>query len=126
MPDNMIAAINSEVPTGRRMKGSETFIAPLHRCAGYLFPGGGWFCERPECWLDDGPWPDAAPGAPPGVLAWPPSPATITLMPSRRRSVPSTTTRSPADNPELMAVILPSTGPVLTWRTDTVLSASMT
>jgi hypothetical protein len=33
MPDNMIAAINSEVPTGRRMKGSETFIAPLHRCA---------------------------------------------------------------------------------------------
>src|SRR6516225_999726 len=33
MPDSMIAAINSEVPTGRRMKGSETFIALLHRCA---------------------------------------------------------------------------------------------
>jgi hypothetical protein len=29
----MIAAINSEVPTGRRMKGSETFIALLYRCA---------------------------------------------------------------------------------------------
>jgi hypothetical protein len=40
----MIAAINSEVPTGRRMNGSETFIAPLHRCAlrrGYWFPAGG-------------------------------------------------------------------------------------
>src|SRR5690242_15547548 len=33
MPASMIAAINSDVPTGRRMKGSETFIAPLHRCA---------------------------------------------------------------------------------------------
>jgi hypothetical protein len=33
MPDSMIAAINSVVPTGRRMKGSETFIAPLYRRA---------------------------------------------------------------------------------------------
>src|ERR1700676_1668793 len=33
MPDNMIAAISSDVPTGRRMKGPETFIAPFHRCA---------------------------------------------------------------------------------------------
>src|ERR1700731_3944229 len=30
MPDSMIAAIRSEVPTGRRMKGSETFIAPFY------------------------------------------------------------------------------------------------
>jgi hypothetical protein len=30
----MIAAIRSVVPTGRRMKVSETFIAPLHRRAG--------------------------------------------------------------------------------------------
>src|ERR1700722_18297126 len=33
MPDSMIAAIMSVVPTGRRMKGSETFIAPFHRRA---------------------------------------------------------------------------------------------
>src|ERR1700679_975524 len=33
MPDSMMAAISSVVPTGRRMKGSETFIAPLYRCA---------------------------------------------------------------------------------------------
>src|SRR5690242_21948868 len=42
MPDSMIAAIKSVVPTGRRMKGSETFIAPLYRCAsrpGCLLPG---------------------------------------------------------------------------------------
>src|SRR5207248_5181950 len=42
MPDSMIAAISSVVPTGRRMKGSETFIAPLYRCAsrrGCLLPG---------------------------------------------------------------------------------------
>jgi hypothetical protein len=42
----MIAAINSDVPTGRRMKGSETFIAPLHRrtwrlLSVYLLAGGG-------------------------------------------------------------------------------------
>src|SRR5580704_11430962 len=33
MPESMIAAISSEVPTGRRMKGSETFIAPFYRRA---------------------------------------------------------------------------------------------
>jgi hypothetical protein len=33
MPDSMIAAISSVVPTGRKMKGSETFIAPFHRGA---------------------------------------------------------------------------------------------
>src|SRR5271166_5554323 len=36
MPDSMIAAISSVVPTGRRMKGSETFIASLHRRAKIL------------------------------------------------------------------------------------------
>jgi hypothetical protein len=29
MPESMIAAINSVVPTGRKMKGSETFIEPV-------------------------------------------------------------------------------------------------
>ncbi|HEX8827843.1 MAG TPA: hypothetical protein VF778_07005, partial [Xanthobacteraceae bacterium] len=29
----MIAAISSVVPTGRKMKGSETFMAPYHRRA---------------------------------------------------------------------------------------------
>src|ERR1700676_5408095 len=33
MPESMIAAISSEVPTGRRMKGSETFIALFYRRA---------------------------------------------------------------------------------------------
>src|ERR1700733_6458915 len=33
MPDSRIAAIKSVVPTGRRIKGSETFIAPFHRRA---------------------------------------------------------------------------------------------
>jgi hypothetical protein len=31
MPDSIIAAMRSVVPTGRRIKGSETFIAPFHR-----------------------------------------------------------------------------------------------
>ena len=33
MPDSMIATINSVVATGRRMKGSETFISSIHGCA---------------------------------------------------------------------------------------------
>ena len=56
MPDSMIAAMSSEVPTGRRMKGSETFIAEFtaapannagevcHR----LPPLAGGVCVRPE------------------------------------------------------------------------------
>ena len=31
MPDSMIAAISSVVATGRKMKGSETFIASFQR-----------------------------------------------------------------------------------------------
>jgi hypothetical protein len=51
MPESMIAAINSDVPTGRRMKGSETFIASFYRRGSalapalaimpYLLPAGG-------------------------------------------------------------------------------------
>src|SRR5579863_7294611 len=33
MPDSMIATMSSVVATGRRMKGSETFISSIHRCA---------------------------------------------------------------------------------------------
>jgi hypothetical protein len=33
MPDSMIATMKSVVATGRRMKGSETFISSSHRCA---------------------------------------------------------------------------------------------
>src|SRR5271166_2096218 len=33
MPDSMIAAIRRVVPTGRRIKGSETFIASFHHRA---------------------------------------------------------------------------------------------
>ncbi len=50
----------------------------------------------------------------------------ITRAPSRKRSVPSTTTRSPTDTPELTAAIGPSLGLILTGRTDTLLSALMT
>ena len=57
MPDSMIAAISSVVPTGRRMKVSETFIAPLHRRAAFFSlaaparywpPLGGGDCEPSE------------------------------------------------------------------------------
>jgi hypothetical protein len=45
----MIAAINSVVATGRKMKVSETFIASFRRCAwrsrGYWPPAGAWPCE---------------------------------------------------------------------------------
>jgi hypothetical protein len=36
----MIATMSSEVPTGRRMKGSETFIASLRHRAGASAPRG--------------------------------------------------------------------------------------
>src|ERR1700675_1671209 len=53
MPDNMIAAISSDVPTGRRMKGSETFIAPFHRCAfalvGVPIPKSACVCGILSC-----------------------------------------------------------------------------
>lgn len=58
--------------------------------------------------------------------AWLGAAGMITRAPSRKRSVPSTTTRSPTDTPELTAAIGPSVGPILTGRTDTLLSALMT
>ena len=51
MPESMIAAISSEVPTGRRMKGSETFIAPFYRRARALPAAGAryWLLLRGVC-----------------------------------------------------------------------------
>src|SRR6185503_10410005 len=51
---------------------------------------------------------------------------TWTLAPSRRRSMPSTTTRSPTETPDSTATRSPSLGPSFTGRTLTVLSSFTT
>jgi hypothetical protein len=66
------------------------------------------------------PAPDA-PDAPFGLSA-----GIEIFEPSRRRSEPSVTTRSPSATPLTMLVRSPSTGPVLTLRTVTVLSGLTT
>src|ERR1700744_2109359 len=42
----MIATIRSVVATGRRMKGSETFIVACHRCPGWSGPPAAALCAR--------------------------------------------------------------------------------
>src|SRR5256885_7389193 len=49
--------------------------------------------------------------------------ATSTAAPGRSRSMPSTTTRSPAARPSVTATVFPSVGPSFTRRGATVLSA---
>src|SRR5882757_9338247 len=61
-----------------------------------------------------------AEGAVPAVLL---AAATLMLAPSLSRSVPSVTTVSPTEIPASMAVFLPSLGPTVILRTDTLLSA---
>jgi hypothetical protein len=51
---------------------------------------------------------------------------TSTLAPSRKRSMPSVTTRSPACNPDSMAATFASAGPSVTGRSVTVLSSFTT
>src|SRR5690606_4233882 len=51
---------------------------------------------------------------------------TSTLLPSRRRSVPSSTRRSPGSTPSSIRVVPVLPGPTLTGRTCTLLLASTT
>src|SRR5580704_11613584 len=70
------------------------------------------------------------PGGDPGVagtcgvpVAGPAPAETLIWAPSLNRSVPSTTTVSPAVRPDRMAVLRPSLAPGVTFWTDTVLFA---
>jgi hypothetical protein len=69
------------------------------------------------------------PGGDPGVAGTCGAPAagaaaeTLIGTPSLNRSVPSTTTESPALSPDKMAVFRPSLAPKVTLWTDTVLFA---
>src|SRR5690606_1566918 len=54
------------------------------------------------------------------------SSTTSTLEPSRRRSVPSSTRRSPVARPSRITLFSPSLAPTLSLRTFTVLSALTT
>src|SRR5262249_42124428 len=86
------------------------------------------WCYLPPPWdlLCAGPGEGALAAGFPAAGIAPRGPGMITRAPSRRRSVPSTTTRSPTDRPDSTAAIGPAGGPVLIGRTDTVLSALMT
>src|SRR6185437_3136160 len=52
--------------------------------------------------------------------------ASRTAAPSRSRSTPSITTRSPASRPLVITVWAASDGPVFTWRASTVLPSLTT
>src|SRR5215469_2639360 len=99
MPTSMIAAMNSDVATGRRMNGRDGLSAMSPSRVGH-----GW----------DGA---AAAG---GVGALAVAARKLTLAPALSLSAPSTTILSPACNPLRIATFSPADGPSVTGRTDTV------
>src|ERR1700676_199785 len=115
-PTSTSAIINKEVATGLNTNRREMFMGcasavaadqplegALAPCAGA--PGLFFLCAA-----------GVVGAAPPAV----PAPAMLILAPSLSRSVPSMTTVSLTMSPDRMAVFLPSLGPKVTLRTDTV------
>src|SRR5579872_1470984 len=106
MPTNMIAAMNSDVATGRRMNGRDGLSA--------MSPSR----------IDHGRDGAAAGGG--DVDAAVDGERRVTLAPFLSLSAPSTTTRSPACNPLRIATFSPADGPSVTGRTDAISSAPTT
>src|SRR5580658_1350776 len=95
---------------GRRELRQLVALAPAAAALGFFFafdPGGDPGVAGTCCVPVAGP-------APVEMLIW---------APSLNRSVPSTTTVSPAVRPDRMAVFWPSLAPKATLRTETVLLA---
>src|SRR5579883_747664 len=100
MPTSMIAAMNNDVATGRRMNGREGLSA--------MSP------SRFDHWADG-----AAAGGGVDVDVAADGDRRVTLAPFLSLSAPSTTTLSPACSPLRIATFSPADGPNVTGRTDT-------